>query len=76
MSSLKGIKSYFICMKMKLMKKKKIFAAKILTKGTWTPNYSWVYVEGQLELSTFYMVMDFVPILHYRCRSKTDFLCF
>ena len=43
-------------MKMKLMKNKKIFAAKNFTNGTCTPNlYSRFYVEGQQELRPFYM---------------------
>ena len=40
---------------MKLMKNKKIFAAKIFMKGTCTKNYSRFYVEGQQELCPFYM---------------------
>ena len=46
-------------MKMKLMKNKKIFAAKIFTKGTCTPNYSRFYGEGQQELRPFYMLIHF-----------------
>ena len=42
-------------MKMKLMKNKKIFAAKIFTKGRYTPNYSQFNVERQQELRPFYM---------------------
>ena len=42
-------------MKTKLMKNKKIFAAKIFTKGTSTPNYTRFYAEGQQELRPFYM---------------------
>ena len=34
---------------------KLIFAAKIFTEGTFTPNYSRFYVEGQQELCPFYM---------------------
>ena len=52
---LKGIKLDFICKKMKLMKNKKIFEAKIFTKGTWTPNYRRFYVKGQQELCPFYL---------------------
>ena len=44
-------------MKMKLMKN--IFAAKILTKGTCTPNHSRFYVEGQQELCPFYMLIPY-----------------
>ena len=40
-------------MKMKLMKIKKIFAAKIFTKGTCTRNYSRFYVEGKQELRPY-----------------------
>ena len=64
-------------MKMKLMKNKKIFAVKVFTKGTCTPNYSRFYVEVSKSYVPFTckfpMVMHFVPILHRRCRSKTNF---
>ena len=44
---LKGINLDFICMKMKLMKNKKIFAAKTFTKDTYTQHYRRFFVEGQ-----------------------------
>ena len=51
----KGIKLEFICMKMKLIKNKKISAAKKFTNCTYIPHYSRFYVEGQQELRPFYM---------------------
>ena len=76
----KGIKLDFICMKMKLMKNKKYFAATIFTKCTCTLNYSRIYVEDQQELCPFYMCIPygnaFVPILHRRCRPKPIFYDF
>ena len=42
-------------MKMKLMKNKKYLQQKKFTKGTYTPSYSRLYVEGQQELHPFYM---------------------
>ena len=54
----KVMKFDYMCMKMKLIKKKKyIFAAKNFTLGTCSPNYSRFYVEAQQELYPFYNVM-------------------
>ena len=40
---------------MKLMKEKKVFAAKMFTKGVCTPNNSKFYIDIQQELCPFYM---------------------
>ena len=77
----KAIKLDVICMKMKLMKNKKIFAAKVFTiQGTCTPNYSRFYVEDQQELRPFYMK---IPFGNAFCADssqvmqvKNQFLCF
>ena len=76
----KGIKLDFVCMKMKLMKNKKKFAAQIFIKGTCTPNYSRFYVDGQQELRPFYML---IPYENAFCADssqvlqvKNQFLCF
>ena len=45
----------FICMKVKLMKNKTIFAVKLFMKGTCTPNFSQFNVESQQELCPFDM---------------------
>ena len=67
-------------MKMKLMKNKKIFAAKIFTKGTCTPIYSRFYVEGQQELRPFYMLIPygnaFCADSSQALQVKNQFLCF
>ena len=76
----KGIKLYFICMKMKLMKNKKYlqqkFSRKVLVSQTtadFTSRDSKSYVPFTCN---FPMVMHFVPILHRCCRSKTSFYVF
>ena len=76
MNFLKGIKLDFISMKMKLMKNKKylqqIFSRKVLvpqTTADFTSRVSKSYVPFTCKFS---MVMHFVPILHRRCRSKTN----
>ena len=67
-------------MKLKLMKNKKylqqIFLRKVLVlKATadFTSRVSKSYVHFTCK---FPMVMHFVPILHKRCRSKTNFYVF
>ena len=67
-------------MKMKLMKNKKHlqqkFSRKVLvpqTTADFTSRVSKNYVPFTCK---FPMVMDFVPILHRRCRSKTNFYVF
>ena len=67
-------------MKMKLMKNKKYlqqkFSQKVLvpqTTADFTPRVSKSYVPFTCK---FPMVMNFVPILHRRCRSKTNFYVF
>ena len=58
--------------------KYKIFAAKIFTKGTCTPNYSRFYVSKSYVPFTCKspIVIHFVPIFHRRCRSNPNFYVF
>ena len=77
---LKGNEIDFICMKMKLMKNKKYlqqtFSRKVLvpqTTADFTPRIITSYVPFTCK---FPMVMNFVPILHRRCWSKTNFYIF
>ena len=77
---LKGVKLDFICMKMKLMKNKKYLQRKcsqnlLVTQTTadFTSRVSKRYVPFTCK---FPMVMHFVPILHRRRRSKTNFYVF
>ena len=80
MNFYKGIKLDFISMKMKLMKNKKYlqqkFSRQVLepkTTAAFTSMVSKSYVPFTCK---FPMVMHFVPILHRRCRSKTNFYVF
>ena len=74
---LKGIKLDFICMKMKLMKTKQYsqqkFSRKVLLTQT-TANFTSKVSKSNVPFTCkFPMVMHFVPILHRRRRSKTNF---
>ena len=76
----KGIKLDFICMKMKLMKNKTYwqqnFSRQALvpqTKAAFMSRVSKSYVPFTCK---FPMVIHFVPLLHRRCRSKTNFYVF
>ena len=77
---LEGNKLDFICMKMKLMKNRKYlqqkFSRKVLvpqTTADFTSRVSKSYVPFTCK---FPMVMNFVPILQRRCRSKNNFYFF
>ena len=75
-----SIKLYLICMKMKLMKNKKYlqqkFSGKVLVPQT-TANFTSRVNKSYVPFTCkFPMVMHFVPILHRRCRSKTNFYVF
>ena len=76
----KGIKLAFICMKMKLMKNKKYlhqkFSKKVLVPQTTADFTSRVSKSYAPFTCKFPMVMHSVPILHRRCRSKTNFYVF
>ena len=80
MEFLKYIKLDSICMKMKLMKNKKYlqqkFSRKILVPQTTADFKSRVSKSNVPFTCKFPMVMHFVPILHRRCRSKTNFYVF
>ena len=78
MNFLKSIKLDCICMKMKLMENKiylqQNFLRKVLVQQTTadlTLRVSKSYVPFTCK---FPMIMHFVPILHRRCRSKTNFM--
>ena len=72
MNFLKGIKLYFICMKMKLMNNKKYlqqkFSRKVLVPKT-TADFTSRVSKSHVPLTCkFPMVMHFMLILHKRCR--------
>ena len=76
----KGLKFDFICMKMKLMKNKKYFQQKfprnVLVPETTTDFTSRVSKSYVPFSCKFLIVMHFVPILPWWCRSKTNIYVF
>ena len=81
MNFLKGIKLDFICLKMKLMKNKIYLQQKknsrmVLVPQTTADFTSRISKSHVPFTCKFPMVMHFVPIIHRRCRSKTNFYFF